>query len=84
MNLTDLFAGNDTTDGIDSKLDAQKAIERLGHIDRAILYLWVEGYTQAEIAHMFGYSQPRISQILANIYKRGEKVAVDCRNYVDE
>ena len=72
MNLTDMFAGNDTTDGIDNKLDAQKAIEKLGHIDRAVLYLWVEGYTQAEIAHMFGYCQQRISQIIADISKKRE------------
>ncbi len=80
MNLGDIIS----QENVDKKIEIEEAIGRLGHIDRAILYLWVEGYTQAEIAHMFGYSQPRISQILANIYKRGEKVAVDCRNYVDE
>jgi len=80
MNVGDIVS----QENVDKKIEIEEAIARLGHIDRAILYLWVEGYTQAEIAHMFGYSQPRISQILANIYKRGEKVAVDCRNYVDE
>ena len=61
MNLTDLFAGNDTTDGIDSKLDAQKAIEKLGHIDRAILYLYVTGHTQQEIGDILGYSRGKSS-----------------------
>jgi len=70
MNLTDLFAGNDTTDGIDSKLDAQKAIEKLGHIDRAILYLYVIGHTQQEIADILGYSRGQISKLL---YKMNEK-----------
>ncbi len=65
MNLSD-FVDNQTAD---KKIEIEEAVNRLGHIDRAVLYLWVEGYTQAEIAHIFGYTQPRISQILANIYK---------------
>ena len=65
MNLSDFIA----EENADKKIEITEAIERLGHIDRAVLYLWVEGYTQAEIAHMFGYSQQRISQILANISK---------------
>jgi len=69
MTLTDMFAGNNSTDGIDNKLDAQKAIEKLGHIDRAVLYLWVEGYTQAEIGVIFGYSQSKICRLLANLHK---------------
>ena len=67
MNLSDIFA--EGTESVENKLDAQKAIEQLGHIDRAVLHLWVIGYTQEEIAQMFGYSQARISQILNNIYK---------------
>ena len=70
MNLTDLFAGNDSTDGIDNKLDAQKAIEKLGHIDRAVLYLWVEGYTQVEIAHIFGYTREHVTRLLAKISQK--------------
>lgn len=66
MNLGDFVS----QENADKKLEIEEAINRLGHIDRAILYLWVEGYTQAEIAHIFGYTQPRISQILANIYKK--------------
>jgi DNA-directed RNA polymerase specialized sigma24 family protein len=64
MNLNDIFATNDSTDAIDNKLDAQRAIEKLGHIDRAILYLWVNGFSQLEIAKMFGYSQGHISKLL--------------------
>jgi len=65
MNLSDFIADENA----DKKIEITEAIERLGHIDRAVLYLWVEGYTQAEIGRMFGYSQQRISQILANISK---------------
>ena len=67
MNLDDMFATNSSTDAIDNKLDAQRRIEKLGHIDRAILYLWCAGYNQTEIGVMFGYSQGRISQILSKI-----------------
>ena len=66
MNLSDVVDNQNA----DKKIEIQEAIEKLGHIDRAILYLWVEGYTQAEIAHIFGYCQQRISQILANISKK--------------
>ena len=65
MNLGDFVS----QENADKKLEIEETIGRLGHIDRAVLYLWVEGYTQAEIAHIFGYTQPRICQILANIYK---------------
>lgn len=65
MNLSDFIAH----ENVDKKIEIQQAIEQLGHIDRAVLHLWVIGYTQEEIAQMFGYSQARISQILNNIYK---------------
>ena len=65
MNLSDFIA----EENADQKIEIAEAVERLGHIDRAVLYLWVEGYTQAEIGRIFGYSQQRISQILANISK---------------
>lgn len=64
MNLDDMFATNSSTDAIDNKLDAQRRIEKLGHIDRAILYLWVSGFSQSEIGIIFGYSQGYISKLL--------------------
>lgn len=70
MTFADVF-GTDSTEAVDRKIDAQRAIEKLGHIDRAILYLWVVGYTQAEIAHMFGYSRRHVNTLLNNISKRG-------------
>ena len=68
MNLSDVVS----QENADKKIEIEEAINRLGHIDRAILYLWVEGYTQAEIGRIFGFSQQRISQILANISKSSE------------
>lgn len=35
MNLGDIMSGD-----ADRKIEAEQAIEKLGHIDRAILYLW--------------------------------------------
>lgn len=65
MELSDFIAH----ENVDKRIELQEAIKQLGHTDRAVLHLWVIGYTQAEIGAIFGYSQARISQILANIYK---------------
>ena len=65
MNLSDFIAH----ENVDKRIEIEQAIGQLGHTDRAVLYLWVIGYTQAEIGVMFGYSQARISQILKKICK---------------
>ena len=65
MQLSDFIAQSD----VDKKIEMQEAIQRLGHIDRAVLYLWVIGYTQEEIAHIFGFSQSKICRLLANLHK---------------
>lgn len=70
MNLGDIMSGD-----ADSKIEAEQAIEKLGHIDRAILYLWVEGYTQAEIGVIFGYSERHIRRIIANISEKCPKTS---------
>ena len=67
MTLNDLFPPDEQ--GVENKIDVERAMGRLSRREAAVLYLWVTGYTQAEIAHIFGYTQPRISQILANISK---------------
>ena len=54
----------------DKKLEIEEAVGRLGHIDRAILYLCDVGYTQAEIAHMFGYSREHVNRILAKMSQK--------------
>ena len=68
MNLSDYVQDN-----ADKKLEVEEAIERLGHVDRAVLYLWVEGYTQAEIGRIFGYSERHIRRIIANIHDKCPK-----------
>ena len=65
MQLSDFIAH----ENVDRKIEIQETIQRLGHIDRAILYLWVIGYMQEEIAHIFGFSQSKICRLLANLHK---------------
>ncbi len=66
MNLCDMVGGED----IDRKIEAEQAINKLGHIDRAVLYLWVEGYSQVEIANIFGYSREHINRLLAKMSQK--------------
>ena len=66
MTLSDYVSHED----VDRKIEIEEAVNRLGHIDRAVLYLWVEGYTQAEIAHIFGYTREHINRILAKISQK--------------
>lgn len=66
MNLSDYVSHED----VDRKIEIEEAIGRLGHIDRAVLYLWVEGYTQAEIGAIFGYSREHINRILAKMSQK--------------
>jgi DNA-directed RNA polymerase specialized sigma subunit len=68
MNLSDIFA--EGTESVDNKIDAQKAIEKLGHIDRAILYLYVIGHTQVEIACILDYSESQISKLLNKMQEK--------------
>ena len=66
MTLSDYIS----SENVDQKLDVEKAVNRLGHIDRAVLHLWVEGYSQVEIAVMFGYTERHVRRILANICEK--------------
>jgi len=64
MNLIDFVSEDDA----EKRIEVQERIDDLSRIERAMLHLWVEGYTQAEIAHMFGYSQQHVSRILSSIH----------------
>ncbi len=74
MNLSDLFAPDEQ--GIENRIDVERAIGRLTFREATVLYLWVTGYTQAEIGEAMGVSQQRISQILADISKKSQNVVV--------
>ena len=66
MNLSDFIVD----ESADKKIEVQKVVDELDHTERAVLYLWVTGYTQAEIGNIFGYSQSQISRILKNLCKK--------------
>jgi len=79
MNLSDLISD----ENVDKRVEIEQAIGQLGHTDRAVLYLWVIGYTQNEIANIFGFSQSKICRILGNLHKSINKVAVVYRDYCE-
>jgi len=66
-DLNDLFPPDEQ--GVENKIDVERAMGRLSYREAAVLYLWVTGYTQAEIGEAMGVSQQRISQILENTCK---------------
>jgi len=47
MTLNDLFQPDEQ--GVENKIDIERAMGRLSYREAAVLYLWVTGYTQAEI-----------------------------------
>ena len=71
MTLADMFAPDEQ--GVENKIDVERAIGRLSKREAAVLYLWVTGYTQAEIGRMFGYTDRHIRRILANISEKCPK-----------
>jgi DNA-directed RNA polymerase specialized sigma24 family protein len=82
MTLNDLFPPDEQ--GVENKIDVERAMGRLSRREAAVLYLWVTGYSQAEIGRMFGYTDRHIRRILANISekcpKSSEKLDVNYRD----
>ena len=68
MTLNDLFPPDEQ--GVENKIDVERAIGRLSRREAAVLYLWVTGYSQAEVAEIMGVNQSTISRILANMHKK--------------
>jgi len=70
MSLSDIFDNDDPT-SVDNKIDIERAIGRLTFREATVLYLWAMcEKSQTEIGEIIGLTQPRISQILVNIYKK--------------
>ena len=68
MNLSDIFG--DDMDGVENRIDVERAIGRLTFREATVLYLWAMcEKSQAEIGEIIGLTHQRISQILANICK---------------
>ena len=68
MTLNDMFAPDEQ--GVENRIDVERAIGRLTFREATVLYLWaVCEKTQEEIGDIIGLSQQRIGQILADISK---------------
>ena len=69
MTLTDMFAPDEQ--GVENRIDVERAIGRLTFREATVLYLWaVCEKTQEEIGDIIGLSQQHISRILANMCKK--------------
>ena len=68
MDFSDMFG--DGMDGVENRIDCERAIGRLTFREATVLYLWAMcEKSQAEIGDIVGLSQQRIGQILADISK---------------
>ena len=68
MTLTDMFAPDEQ--GVENRIDVERAIGRLTLREATVLYLWaVCEKTQEEIGDIIGLDQSQICRILANMHK---------------
>ncbi len=67
MTLADLFAPDEQ--GVENKIDVERAMGRLSYREAAVLYLWVTGYTQEEIGEAMGCDQSTVSRVSAKMHK---------------
>ena len=69
MNLDDMFG--DDMDGVENRIDVERAIGSLTFREATVLYLWAMcEKSQAEIGEIIGLSQRHVGRILANMSKR--------------
>ena len=55
-------------EGVDHKIDIEKALQKLDQRERVILSLHLYGYSQQEIATKMSYERSNISKILKKIH----------------
>ena len=68
MTLTDMFAPDEQ--GVENRIDVERAIGRLTFREATVLYLWaVCEKTQEEIGDIIGLDQSQICRILASMHK---------------
>lgn len=73
--IDDLFDSEDF-ESVERKIDFERLLKRLSPRDRRIAVLYAFGHTQEEVGAIVGLTQRRIGQILQEISKSAEKVAV--------
>lgn len=73
MTLNDMFAPDEQ--GVENRIDVERAIGRLTFREATVLYLWAMcEKSQEEIGEIIGLSQPTICRILANMNKSDPKL----------
>ena len=69
MNLDDMFG--DDMDGVENRIDVERAIGRLTFREATVLYLWAMcEKSQAEIGEIIGLSQRHVRRIIEGIKNR--------------
>ena len=64
------FLGLEDSEAVDLRLDVERQLAQLTQRERAILYLFACGGTQAEIGEKVGLSQRHVGRILEGIAKK--------------
>ena len=67
--LTD-FITEYSIEGVDHKIDIEKALQKLDQMERVILSLSLLGFTHQEIGDRVGYTRSNISKIVKKIHKK--------------
>ena len=57
-------------EGVDNKLDVERALQKLDQRERVILSLRLYGATLDEIGNQVGYSASQVCRTLANMQKK--------------
>mgnify|MGYP001377366991 CR=1 FL=1 len=69
MTLTDMFTPDEQ--GVENRIDVERAIGRLTFREATVLYLWaVCEKSQEEIGDIIGLSQRHVGRILAKMSKK--------------
>ena len=64
------FITENSIEGVDNKLDVERALQKLDQRERVILSLRLYGATLDEIGNQVGYSASQVCRILQNLQKK--------------
>lgn len=69
MILLNDFIDESNIESMERKVDVERKLASLTDLERRIVLLYAEGYSQQEIGERVGYSRRNIGNILENIAK---------------
>ena len=61
------FLPNEDSEAVDLRIDVDRRLAELTHLERGVLYLYAIGNNQTQIGEIMGYSQRHIGRILKGI-----------------